>query len=63
MNLFEGKPESTEEQTARLEKEDRERARLADLAELKNRAAAPLIGRRGDIGQRDLLGGADLFGL
>lgn len=55
------RPESVEEQKARLAQEAKRR-KFDELRQwLQDRAARKLEGTRGDIGQRDLLGGGDLF--
>lgn len=56
-----GAPESVEEQKVRLAREAATRKKAADRDELERRRTSKLEGSRGDIGQRDLLGGGDLF--
>ncbi len=57
-----GAPESIEEQRVRLEQEAAARAQVEARAAAAERAAAPLTGGTGDLGQGDLLGGGeDLF--
>jgi hypothetical protein len=58
-----GKPETVAEQKARLKLESQRKTEAAQLEEVRRRAAAPLEGSRGDIGQRDMFGGGDLFSL
>jgi hypothetical protein len=54
-------PETVEEQKARLAREAAEQKKKAEREKLEQRAARPLKGTRGDLGQGDLLGGGDLF--
>lgn len=54
-------PEGVAEQQARFEREAAARTQQDQRAKLEEEAARPLVGSRGDIGQRDLLGGGDLF--
>lgn len=54
-------PESVEEQRVRLESEAAARLKQEQAEKLAVEAGKPLVGSRGDIGQRDLLGGGDLF--
>lgn len=56
-----GSPESVQEQKARLKREAEAARKKAQQEELAKRAAKPLEGKRGDIGQKDLFGGGDLF--
>src|ERR1043165_689753 len=56
-----GAPETVEEQKARLAREQGEKKKAAEREQLAARAQQPLAGSRGDIGQRDLFGGGDLF--
>lgn len=55
------KPESVDEQQARLDAEAAAQKKKEVAATVGERAAKPLIGTQGDIGQGDLLGGGDLF--
>jgi hypothetical protein len=55
------KPESVEEQTARMAQEEAARVKKAQVEELAKRANRPLVGSQGDIGQTDMLGGGDLL--
>jgi hypothetical protein len=55
------KPESVEEQKARLETERQKEELRVQNEKLATEAAKPLVGSVGDIGQGDLLGGGDLF--
>ena len=55
------KPESVDEQKARETQEQAARVKKAQAEELAKRAAKPLVGSRGDIGQTDMLGGGDLL--
>lgn len=56
------KPESVEEQNARLASDDAARKAKADKEKLTEKAAAPLRGTSGDLGQGDLLDApTDLF--
>lgn len=54
-------PESVEDQKARLAREEQQRQAKENQAKLEAGAAKPLVGSVGDIGQKDLLGGGDLF--
>jgi hypothetical protein len=54
-------PETVEEQKARLAREAAEQKKKAEREKLEQRAARPLKGTQGDLGQGDLLGGGDLF--
>lgn len=58
-----GKPESVEEQKARLALEAKRKKEAAQREEIARLQAKPLTGKQGDIGQGDLLGGGDLFSL
>lgn len=58
-----GKPESVEEQKARLAREAEQKKKSEQRRLIEERAKKPLTGTRGDIGQGDLLGGGDLFSL
>jgi hypothetical protein len=55
------KPESVEEQKARVAAEQEAAAAKERAQQVLQEAAAPLVGSVGDIGQGDLLGGGDLF--
>jgi hypothetical protein len=56
-----GKPESIEEQKAREALEAKRKQEQAQREEIAKRQAKPLIGKQGDIGQKDMFGGGDLF--
>lgn len=55
------RPESVEDQKARLAQEDAAKTKADQKSAAVEGAAKPLIGSTGDIGQRDMLGGGDLF--
>lgn len=55
------KPETVEEQKARMAAEESARKAKADKEVLAEKASDPLVGSVGDIGQMDLAGGGDLF--
>jgi hypothetical protein len=54
-------PESVAQQAARLEAEKAAALKKSQGAAVQTGAAKPLVGAMGDIGQRDMLGGGDLF--
>lgn len=54
-------PESVEQQKARLAAEEATAKHKAERAKLEEAAAKPLVGSRGDIGQKDMFGGGDLL--
>jgi hypothetical protein len=54
-------PESIEQQKARMASEKATALKKSQGAAVQSGAAKPLVGAVGDIGQRDLLGGGDLF--
>lgn len=58
-----GQPESVAEQRARVALEQKRKSEAAQRDDLQRRAAKPLVGKAGDLGQGDLLGGGDLFSL
>lgn len=55
------KPESVEEQKARLAQEESQRLKKSQAEELARLSEKPLVGSVGDIGQADMLGGGDLL--
>lgn len=54
-------PESVEQQKARLGAEEAKAKAKAEREQMEEQASKPLVGSRGDIGQKDMFGGGDMF--